>query len=130
MSIFGNKDPFSLKNWREFLNQMDFLDKNNISVDSVKALLEEYKKTVEQAGQKAQKSSSAMRKCPECGMTMLLYTVNDDPKKRDRVISEKGEEYKSMWLCGTSCSGKGCLYEEYSVLTVQEEIEKHRKSRR
>ena len=60
--------------------------------------------------------------CPICGRPMRVYPVNADPKKRDRVLSKDGKEYKSMWLCGTSCSGKGCLYEEYSFLTAQEEI--------
>ena len=64
--------------------------------------------------------------CPQCGRLMQLYSVNSDPQKRDRVISEKGSDYKSMWLCGTTCSGKGCLHEEYSVLTVQEEIERNK----
>ena len=68
-----------------------------------------------------------VRSCPQCGRSMRIYSVNVDPKKRDRVLSEDGKEYKSMWLCGTSCSGKGCLYDEYSFLTVQEEIKKYRK---
>lgn len=68
-----------------------------------------------------------VRACPECGQSMRVYPVNSDPKKRDRVLSKDGKEYKSMWLCGMLCSGKGCLYEEYSFLTVQEEIKKYRK---
>ena len=91
-----------------------------------------YLKSIAADHRKEKKSSSANhpayhRSCRKCGRPMRVYSANSDPKKRDRVLSKDGKEYKSMWLCGTSCSGKGCLYEEYSFLTVQEEIKKYRK---
>jgi hypothetical protein len=52
--------------------------------------------------------------CPECGNRMLLYPVNNTPD------SQVGEELKSQWLCGTSCSGRGCWYEEFSTRTPEE----------
>lgn len=59
-----------------------------------------------------------VNKCPECGMAMNVYTVNTSAE--DQV----DPEYHSMWMCGTSCSGKGCGYEEYSPLSIQDQIEK------
>ena len=53
--------------------------------------------------------------CPECGHTMRLYTLNTRP---DEMV----EGFGSMWLCGTSCSGRGCGYDEYSIKTFEEEL--------
>ena len=117
--ILSDKDPFSSKAWQEFLNQLAFLAEHNINVSDVEKALKEAK--LESETEKT--VLIQMPKCPECGQFMQVYPVNTDPKKRDRVLSEDGKEYKSMWLCGTSCSGKGCLYEKFSTKTVEEELE-------
>ena len=116
--ILTEKDPFSYKNWQEFLNQTAFLAEHNISVSEVEKALKDAKLESE----RERPAMVQMPKCPECGYPMSIYPVNTDPLKRDRVLSEDGKEYKSMWLCGTSCSGKGCLYERFSTKTVEEEL--------
>ena len=132
MAIMTDRDPFGPGKWQDFLNQMRYLEAHGLSPSDVGNQLRLYKDKklnwqIEQiqAAEKRRKTLEAkLLKCPECGQFMQVYPVNSDPKKRDRVLSGDGKEYNSMWLCGTSCSGKGCLYEEYSFLTVQEEIKK------
>lgn len=64
--------------------------------------------------------------CLECKKNLMgLYPVNTDPRGFDRVGTTENEDpngrnYNSMWLCGTSCNGKGCWHEEYNYYSVEE----------
>jgi hypothetical protein len=56
-------------------------------------------------------------KCPDCGNRMMLWEVNNDPKKM------VGGDYKTQWICPDEAD---CGYQgEYSTMTVEEQIIKY-----
>jgi len=101
-------DTFSKKTIYEAINVNTMLTATGKSWEELKVFISEYKVTEFDADIRTSKP------CPECGYTMSIFSVNTRP---DEVV----EKYKSMWLCGSSCSKRGCLYEEYSTNTIEEE---------
>jgi hypothetical protein len=115
-------EAWSVKQVQEALNIYDTITPHGLTFEDVRAYMAMLRQKAVAAkieAERLQKQWNAKRKqCPECGRLMGLYPVNSSPKKDDRV--EGG--YKSMWLCGTLCSGKGCLYEAYNLYSVEEYI--------
>lgn len=107
--LVTDKDPFGQKAWQEFLNQIAWLEENNIRIEFVRDLLEEHKKKAMAEMQENQKLSDRALKCPECGTPLQLLPVNDSP------ATQTGDDSKSVWLC------RKCFYEEFSDKTVKEQ---------
>ena len=103
-------EAWSLGRIRDALSIADKLVKSGKTFEDVRNWLE-------QSRQSNVQQNIPIKKCPECGKSMRLYPVNTNTE--DQV----GGGYNLMWLCGTTCSGKGCLYEEYSTKTINEELE-------
>lgn len=116
---------WSLKTIQEAVNINRHLLNNGKSWKNVETYLPEAAKQIRFARGKRNTRRPMFRPCPECGRPMQLYPVNSDSQGRDRVGTThfedpEGREYKSMWLCGTTCSGRGCLYEEYNLYSVEQ----------
>lgn len=118
--------PFTLKTIQECLILYEHLEKHGKTLDDVRGFLERRPKVP-----KVRVASYfTHRPCPKCGRPMRLYTVNTGVEDQVGKDPATGKPYRTMWFCGTSCSGKGCWYEEYSTLTVEEQLEKLRRKRR
>lgn len=64
-------------------------------------------------GRKIRKETK-IKTCPRCGKPM-----NGSNLYAESVKYKEG--FRSYWLCGAACcSGKGCGYEEWSKLTIEE----------
>jgi hypothetical protein len=116
--LFSYTDPFSLKSWGEFLNQIAFLENNGLTVDDVRKAIVTVERQQKESVKQAEKTVQAMPKCPECGFPLQLLPVNDSPS------TQTGDDSKSMWLCrrGGCHAERKCFYQEFSNKTVDEQL--------
>lgn len=108
--FLSDKDPFGLGKWQDFLNQLSWLKENNIQVESVKILLEEYRKKMEEEKLEGYKVLENTPRCPACNSIFQLLPVNDSP------ATQTGDDSKSVWLC------RQCGEATYSTKTIEEEL--------
>ena len=114
---------WSIKTLQEFINVWDTITPNGKTAEDVRqylkdSILEFRKRSAQGIRSRHGIFISSSIVCPDCGYPLALYSVNTSSE--DQV----GKEFRSMWLCGTSCSGKGCWYEEYNKESVNEILAK------
>jgi uncharacterized protein with PIN domain len=100
MILLSDRDPFGFGKWQDFLTQLAFLEEHSLSVEDVKKSLLVFK----------DKQSNSLR-CPQCEAPMQIFSVNHDS------ATQTNDDSKSVWLC------RNCLYEQFSIKTVNEELE-------
>ena len=113
--ILSDKDPFSSKAWREYLNQSAFLRFAGLTEKDVVEALAERNKQQEEAIKQEQLANQLVEdnfpKCPTCETAMQILSLNDSP------ATQTNDDSKSMWLC------RKCHYEQFSNKSVEEELQ-------
>ena len=93
-------DPFGRGKWKDFINQLWFMEYHKLTIEDIKrALLI---------------SPITAKKCTNCKAVMNITSVNTG------LGDQTGDDSKSVWIC----SNMQCLETEYSDLSVSEEIKK------
>ena len=113
-------EVFHFGRLQELLTMTDFLVKNNISIDQVRAYVEEKKRALLKS--KIRRSYRADRewrekapKCPVCGSVLLLREISIPPGRGNEYA------YRSEWFCGA----QDCVYEKYSALDAAVQLDKY-----
>jgi len=107
MMLLSNKDPFGRKKWNDFLNQVDFLEKNSLTVEDVRKVIN---KKIEQEERFRAKQTSYSLPCPECQALMTLRPINIDPS------TQTGDDSQTVWLC----PNLKCMHTKYSEKTLEQ----------
>lgn len=111
---------WSIKTLQEAINLYDHIRSKGKNFEDVRRYLLELKGSRQahnvKGNIKFKQTKKRLKNCPICGKKMNLYPVNNSAE------SQVEEGFQSMWLCGTSCSGLGCWYEEYNKESVVEII--------
>jgi len=92
------------KAFLEFMDGQDLQERQRIA--KARKMSEKFQREQEEYLKKT-------KKCPKCTTPMYCYPVNTGP--RDQV----GNNWKSQWICGNT----DCLHEEFSLNSVEREME-------
>ena len=113
-------DVFGLGRVQDFLTFSDYLKRKGISLQAVRNFVTEcgpgytQQRRHESMRQRLEWEQKAPR-CPECGAVLLLREI--------ALPTGRGNEngYRSEWFC----TAGECLYEEFSSITVQEQLKQY-----
>ena len=97
--ILTNFDPFTRRQWSDFLNQLKWLEKYNLSSKDVSNKL------------KYNKWRTISIDCTECNGKMTLHMVNTGP------ANQTGDDSNCVWICDK------CMETIYSERSIKDEIE-------
>jgi hypothetical protein len=101
-------EPWSLKTVQEAMQINDRLNQRGKTWEDVKNWFDE-KKT-----RSTPQINRLKRKCPRCGKILNYSNVSSKSEKY-------AQGYRTYFLCGAACcKSKGCGYEEWSKLTIEE----------
>lgn len=113
-------DVFGLGRVQDFLTFSGYLKRQGISLNTLRHFVAEC--GPEYAQRRRRESMSSRRewaqkapRCPECGAALLLREI--------ALPTGRGNEngYRSEWFCAAG----ECLYEEFSPVTVQEQLKQY-----
>jgi len=106
---------FTFKHHQGFITYFDLLTERGWTIADVRTYIDTERLRIETGRRKALKEFNAynekMLKCPMCGTTMFLRSVNIDAKTQTGDPKDK-----SVWMC----PNQECLHVIYNEKTVQE----------
>lgn len=110
--ILSDNDPFGAKKWQDFVNQIDWLEKNNLVFSDVWSALESVAatnaETEKKLKQRRENLSKLLPKCPNCGIPMKPMPVNVSP------ATQTGDNSQCVLVCDK------CHYEVWTEKSFEE----------
>ncbi|SPD72560.1 hypothetical protein PITCH_A140040 [uncultured Desulfobacterium sp.] len=113
MLIENTLAAFSLGQMQDFITMHRIMVENNISIERLEDLISKKKAALKDEA----RNQAEMPRCPECGDKLAIQPIRLPRGPRNI------HGWKSLW----HCTGENCLYEAYSHLTVNQEIQRRMK---
>ena len=106
---------FSFGRIQDFMTMHGVMRRNNISMADLEGYINGEKARRGGEMEAFSRLREKMPACPECGEKLVVRSINLPKGPRNR------NGWKSLWCC----IGGDCVYEDYSIMTVEEQQKKN-----